>query len=346
MVDPRLALLLFLLLGLVAALLFWPRSGAAARILRLVRLTERVRVEDALKHLYDTETRGVTCTPESLGGALGIRPGRAVRILSRLQALGLADPAGEGFMLTEGGRNYALRILRTHRLVERFLADRTGVTPDRWHDEAERLEHRLDDAATEQLARRMGHPLYDPHGDPIPTAGGVVPDAQGQPLHTLPPGETVTVVHLEDEPPEVYQRLLASGFALGQTLRILESDPAKVRFTTDGRESSLSSLLARNVTVLPFPEPGTDQGGSGTLADLAIGGSAEVVGISSSCQGTQRRRLLDLGVVPGTVIRAAMTSAAGDPVAYEIRGALIGLRRQQASWVRVKAAAGAAGEAA
>jgi DtxR family Mn-dependent transcriptional regulator len=346
MVDPRLALLVFFLLGLLAAVLFWPRRGLAARILRLVRMTERVRVEDALKHLYDTETRGVTCTPESLGGALGIRPGRAVRILSRLQVLGLADPAGEGFVLTEAGRNYALRILRTHRLVERFLADRTGVAPDQWHDEAERLEHRLDDAATERLARRMGHPLYDPHGDPIPTAGGVVPEAQGQPLHTMPPGETVAVVHLEDEPPEVYQRLLASGFSLGQTLRILESDPARVRFTTDGRESSLATVLARNVTVLPFPEPAVDQAGTGTLADLTIGESAEVVGISSACQGTQRRRLLDLGVVPGTVVRAAMTSAAGDPVAYDIRGALIGLRRQQAEWIRVKPIARAEGEAA
>jgi DtxR family Mn-dependent transcriptional regulator len=346
MVDPRLALLLFLFFGLLVAVLFWPRTGVVARMLRLVRLTERVRVEDALKHLYDTETRGVTCTPESLGGALGIRPGRAVRILSRLQALGLADPAGEGFVLTDAGRSYALRILRTHRLVERFLADRTGVAPDQWHDEAERLEHRLDDAATETLARRMGHPLYDPHGDPIPTAGGLVPEVQGQPLHTMPPGETVSVVHLEDEPPEVYQRLLASGFALGQTLRILESDPARVRFTTDGRESSLSSVLARNVTVLPFPEPGEDLGGTGTLAGLAIGQSAEVVGISSACQGTQRRRLLDLGVVPGTVVRAALMSAAGDPVAYDVRGALIGLRRQQAEWIRVRPAGRTEGEAA
>jgi Fe2+ transport system protein FeoA len=114
----------------------------------------------------------------------------------------------------------------------------------------------------------------------------------------------------------------------------------------DGRQSSLSSVLARNVTVLPFSEPGVDQGGTGTLADLAIGETVEVVGISSACQGTQRRRLLDLGVVRGTVIRAAMTSAAGDPVAYEIRGALIGLRRRQAEWIRVKATAGAEGEAA
>ena len=57
--------------------------------------------------------------------------------------------------------------------------------------------------------------------------------------------------------------------------------------------------------------------------------------ISRACQGAQRRRLLDLGVVPGTPITREMTSAGGDPAAYRIRGALIALRRSQAVWIHV-----------
>jgi DtxR family Mn-dependent transcriptional regulator len=78
------------------------------------------------------------------------------------------------------------------------------------------------------------------------------------------------------------------------------------------------------------------QGPSETLADLAPGEVGRVLDLSPACRGPQRRRLLDLGVVKGTEITAEMVSAAGDPVAYLIRGALIALRRGQAEWVLVE----------
>lgn len=73
-----------------------------------------------------------------------------------------------------------------------------------------------------------------------------------------------------------------------------------------------------------------------TLFDVEIGKRVRVVEISSVCQGAQRRRLLDLGIVRGTEITPALESAVGDPVAYEILGALIALRSRQAQWIRVE----------
>jgi DtxR family Mn-dependent transcriptional regulator len=72
-----------------------------------------------------------------------------------------------------------------------------------------------------------------------------------------------------------------------------------------------------------------------TLATLRPGEAAIVTGLSPACRGTQRRRLLDLGVVRGTRIEAVFRSAAGDPVAYRIRDAVIALRREQADWIRI-----------
>lgn len=72
-----------------------------------------------------------------------------------------------------------------------------------------------------------------------------------------------------------------------------------------------------------------------TLADLGPGQSGRVARVSAACLGAQRRRLFDLGVVPGTLIGVAFESAAGDPVAYRIRGALIALRRIQAGWIEI-----------
>jgi DtxR family Mn-dependent transcriptional regulator len=101
---------------------------------------------------------------------------------------------------------------------------------------------------------------------------------------------------------------------------------------------TVDPVSARNVTVALRPLEGDPREGLPTLADLRPGGVATVLGISPKCQGVQRRRLLDLGVVPGTPITAELHSAAGDPVAYLIRGALIALRKDQASWIQVELA--------
>jgi DtxR family Mn-dependent transcriptional regulator len=334
-------LLVFLILVLLGIMLFRPRTGFVARGLRLRRMSERVLVEDLLKHLYDCETRGLTATLEGLAGMLETGRWKAHRILERAQELHLVSLGTQGYGLTDTGRTYALRVLRTHRLLERFLADRTGVSPDRWHVEAERQEHLLSPAETESLAHRMGHPLFDPHGDPIPTATGEMPAATGFPLTAARPGTFVIIVHLEDEPLEVYQRLLDAGVSLGQTLEVTDVTPERIAYRLEGEERSLARGLAANLTVELVDDPGAREADVSTLDLLDLGRSALVVGISPLCRGPQRRRLLDLGVVPGTRIRAVMQSASGSPVAYDIRGALIGLRQEQAHWIRVRPDTGA-----
>ena len=107
-----------------------------------------------------------------------------------------------------------------------------------------------------------------------------------------------------------------------------------MRFRSGEDRYEISGALARNVTVEPSTEV-VDAGSTRTLAEVRPGDSATVVGIAPACRGPARRRLLDLGVVPGTVIHARMRSAAGDPVAYDVRGALVALRHEQAAHIRV-----------
>ena len=70
-----------------------------------------------------------------------------------------------------------------------------------------------------------------------------------------------------------------------------------------------------------------------TLADLQPGQAGIVAELH--CTGLERRRLMDLGVVPGTQILAEMHSPLGDPVAYRVRGALVALRAQQARLITI-----------
>jgi DtxR family Mn-dependent transcriptional regulator len=338
MIHPALALLTFFGVVALALVLLWPRRGLGARWLRLRRLDERVHLEDALKHVYMCERRGQGCTLESLAGRLEVSVADAATILSRLAHLDLVRADRDVPELTEEGRASALRVVRTHRMWERYLADRTGIPAGEWHDEAERMEHSLSAQEVDVLESRLGHPRWDPHGDPIPTAEGDMPPVRGRGLMSSAEGSMVEIVHLEDEPRAIYDTLLSHGMAPGSRLEILERSERSIRVRGDGREWTLDPVAARNVTVVALPSGERARESGMTLADVEPGQSARVVAVSSACQGIQRRRLLDLGVVRGTEITAEMRSAYGDPVAYRIRGALIALRREQAAWILVEQA--------
>jgi DtxR family transcriptional regulator, Mn-dependent transcriptional regulator len=340
----------------------WDRLAGAvgallSRVRGEVRDRERERVEDALKCLHEHEGEAGACPVAELRARLGLgAEEEGEELAERLEGRRLATRDATGLRLTSAGRAYARRVLRTHRLWERYLADRTAVPAVEWHAAAERVEHELTPAEAERLASRLGDPRYDPHGDPIPTARGEMPAAAGVPLTSISAGRVV-VTHLEDEPPAVFDRLLAAGLTPGLAVEVLgggarvgaaEGGAAqagaaevgaaggRVRLRVRGEEHALGPEEAKNVTVEVLPADATVPGRRRTLAEVGPGVVAVVSGIAPSCQGPQRRRLLDLGVVPGTRIEAELVSPSGDPVAYRLRGALIALRREQAEWIEVE----------
>jgi len=333
MVDPGRALLVFALLALLSLAIFWPRRGLAARVQRLRRVSDRVRVEDALKYLFHRDAEGHASHADAVAGALELRRQPARELLDRLTERGLTAASGASYRLTERGRGEALRIVRSHRLLERYLADRTGIGPGEWHEVAEEREHLMSPEEVESLATQLGQPRFDPHGDPIPTADGELPDVESMLLATLAIGDAGVIVHLEDEPMEGFDRLVALGFELGKTVVVRSRDASTTALELDGTTLSISRSLADAVSVARSDFQSTAR--PRTLANLRMGERGRVVRLSSNCRGAQRRRLLDLGVVPGTEIEAELSSASGDPVAYRIRGALIALRRQQSEWIEI-----------
>jgi DtxR family Mn-dependent transcriptional regulator len=315
---------------------FWPRWGLFWWWQRYWRLADRVLVEDALKHLQHCEDLQLSATIDSLSGALQITPNRAANLIEHLDSVGLVESAGSHWQLTAPGREYALRMVRAHRLLEVYLAERTGLAETTWHGEADRREHFLSKDEMDALAADMGYPRYDPHGDPIPTSSGEVAPLVGVPLTTLSDGTSAVVTHVEDEPAVVYQQLTAQGFTVGSHLRVIESTPQRIRVESEGIEQVLAPIMAANLTVeadAADRQPPCLK----RLAEVSLGESARVVRISPACRGVQRRRLFDLGLIPGTVVRAEFRGPGGDPTAYDIRGATIALRRQQAEQILVSA---------
>ncbi|KJR49576.1 Ferrous iron transport protein A [Desulfosporosinus sp. I2] len=70
------------------------------------------------------------------------------------------------------------------------------------------------------------------------------------------------------------------------------------------------------------------------LADLSPGSVCQIVSLELS--GLLRRRILDMGIVPGTIIRCIRRGPSGDPTAYLVRETLIALRNEDATQILVK----------
>jgi len=323
---------LFLLGGLLIAGLAWVFAQWYATR-RLAR--GRQHLEDALKHLFDLEYRGKHGTLASITGALRLPDRVVLALMARMQAQGLLAAHGREFELTPQGERLALQVIRAHRLLERYFADEAQLPLTDVHAAAERGEHRLSPEDADRLSAMLGHPAVDPHGDPIPTRDGFVPPASGTPATAWPIDQLGRVVHLEDEPPISYAQLVAEGIRVGQTMRLIESTPERLIFTDGINEYQLAPAVAANIFLTAAPEE-TELSGLIPLADLDTGSTAEVVRLDDACQGYSRRRLMDLGFTEGAHITPALSTFAGDPRAYRVRGTLIALRRSQSRQVYVR----------
>ena len=299
-------------------------------------MKERIPIQDTLKYLVQCEYDGLTAQPESLSNVLAIVPEQMDRVLRDLESAELVYRDKGMLLLTPSGREYALHVLRAHRLYETYLAEKAGVSDDRLHAQAEIEEHKLSADDVEKLARELDHPRYDPHGDPIPTATGEMPPKRGQPLSDYPAGWEGRVIHIEDEPPALYAHIYAANIAPGTVLRIAEKGDEKLRVQTEGCSYHFPTDVASQITVVPLEQDEAFDESLQRLSSLVQGEEASVVGLSPLCRGLERNRLLDLGVVPGSSISVDMVSPSGSPIAYRIRGASIALRRQQSDLVLIR----------
>lgn len=327
--EPLVLLIIGILVTLIFVILFYPNKGIIAVWKKSKYANKKILIEDALKYLYNCEYNRTNCTLNSIAGNLSISADDAADIISRLESMGLVSAKKDELELTSDGRSYALRIVRVHRLWEKYLADETSVKEDEWHLKAEELEHTLTTEQANQLAARIGNPVFDPHGDPIPSASGDIPEKKGKPLTEMKAGEFGNIIHIEDEPHSIYSQILAEGLFPGMQIRMIEHSDKRIKFVANGEECILSPLIAKNITVGILKFEKQIEGKFKTLSSLKIGEEGTILGIAKALRGQQRRRLMDLGIVPGTKIEAELESFSGDPVAYNVRGTTVALRKQQ-----------------
>ncbi|MBN1437971.1 MAG: metal-dependent transcriptional regulator [Anaerolineales bacterium] len=301
------------------------------------RENRRRRVEDALKLVFNLQHEGLPVDQYRLAVELDLTIEAIRELIRRLETLKLIRTDDTRVVLTKEGQRWALQVIRAHRLWEKYLADEARMPLQRIHTAAHRREHRLSVEEVDQLDAALGHPALDPHGDPIPSATGKLRNTKTRyPLVRLKAGQRGKIVHLEDEPPLVYAQLLAEGLFVGQKIRLVEKSPHRIVFTSGATRHSLARPIAENICV-QIEGPAAQPALSGvSLSHLGHEVKAEIVAIDDRCQGLTRRRFLDLGLTPGTVIYPELENAFRDPRAYRVRGTLIALRSDQAAMIRVR----------
>ncbi|GBC93767.1 Iron-dependent repressor IdeR [bacterium HR15] len=133
------------------------------------KVGSRVSVEDYLKAILHLSEGGELVSTTALAQRLDCTPAAVTQMCKSLAQQGLVQHQPyRGVRLTEQGRAYAEEIVRHHRLLERYLCDHLGFSPEDAHAEAERLEHHISEEFEDRIAQLMNEPATCPHGQPIP----------------------------------------------------------------------------------------------------------------------------------------------------------------------------------
>jgi DtxR family Mn-dependent transcriptional regulator len=208
-------------------------------------------VEDYLKAIYALQGRGAVTTM-LLTEYLRLKPSSITSMLKKLAELNLVSYTPyQGARLTSSGERVALEVLRHHRLIELFLVRVLGYSWDEVHEEAEALEHHISEKLEARIAAYLGHPQFDPHGDPIPTVDGALPICPDCRLSDVPVGSSGQVVRVCSQQPEELRYLAEVGLVPGARLEVINVGPfaGPVSVRVAEREHALDQRMAQAICV-------------------------------------------------------------------------------------------------
>jgi len=182
-------------------------------------------VEDYLKHIYLEQERsgGRLVPPGQIAQALGVAPGTVTSMMKALTESGLVtyEPYS-GVVLTAEGEKLATHVLRRHRLIELFLVRIIGMDWTEVHQDAEVLEHVVSERLLERMDEMLGRPSVDPHGDPIPTPTGAIPEREHHNLLSCSTDTDLRVARVTDQRSEFLQFLERHRLKPGSLIRVTD----------------------------------------------------------------------------------------------------------------------------
>lgn len=233
-------------------------------------------VENYVKAIFSLGRNVRNVTTGELAGHMRVSPGTVTSMLKSLSESGLIDYIPyEGARLTEAGLKLALSVTRRHRLAELFLHQVLGYAWDEVHAEADELEHTMSEKFVARIDALLHHPMFDPHGDPIPSTEGLLPPQKGVPLTECVVGTRFQLTRVVDQSDEFLRNLTAAALTLGAEGSVVanEGQTATITISVAGREvaferESAAALLVDIVsTSLGLPVAASDSSEGGSMVD-------------------------------------------------------------------------------
>jgi DtxR family Mn-dependent transcriptional regulator len=211
-------------------------------------------IQDYLKRIYELTLSGGRASTTQLAHALKISP---ASVTNMLQKLSKTQPAyvtyekHQGVKLTESGKKAALEIIRRHRLIEHYLVKKLGYSWDEVHAEAEILEHAMSPLLESRIDAALGHPRFDPHGDPIPDINLIIPEINQSALSALEIGCSGRVIRVPHEDPEMLRYLGKLGLKPGAHIKLISRTPydqtMRIKILETGEEVVIGPNLGSNI---------------------------------------------------------------------------------------------------
>ncbi len=232
-------------------------------------------MRDYLAEIYRLGQGGVWVSTTALAEQINVSGPAAVRMVRRLHQGGLVDHLPyRGVRLTPAGNKAALLGIRRHRLVERFLVDVLKFGWHEVHEEADELQKGITQRIEDRIDEVMDHPTACPHGDPIPSREGTMPELNDKPLTVVPPGAMGTITRVKTREPEKLQYLAEIGLVPGVAFELVNrapfNGPLRLKLGPDGREQVIGVELAAALWVtsqIPMrPHPAEIKKAAGKLA--------------------------------------------------------------------------------
>lgn len=180
-------------------------------------------IENYLKTIYHL-SQGNTClvTNKDLAVKMQVTPATVTEAVNKLQSLKLVEhEKSYGTRLTGSGIKSALVIVRRHRIWETYLVNELGFGWDEVHEIAEELEHIKNDKLIKKLSEKLGHPVYDPHGDPIPDEQGKIQKSGSIKLSAAVAGSSYLIAGVAEHSPDFLKYLDKTGLKIGNLIKVI-----------------------------------------------------------------------------------------------------------------------------
>jgi DtxR family Mn-dependent transcriptional regulator len=214
-------------------------------------------MEDYLKAIYRLQSEGgPPVSTSAIADEVGKTAPTVTSMIQKLADRGLLEREKyKGAELTAEGETVALEVIRHHRLLEAYLAERLDYSWTDVHEEADALEHHISEEFERRVADALDDPEVDPHGDPIPGADlGPLDSDETTPLSERETGERVIVGRVRDRDEAELAYLDDAGVRPGTELEVLDVAPfGMVTVRIGDAEQSLPESVARTIRVRDVP---------------------------------------------------------------------------------------------